>query len=217
MRASTSSLVLLAVLGLAGPARSQAVLDQFAYDSLHFSGVQLDAGAFWSDRLDPALIGGFRIDWGFFAPRIRLLTGVSYARSDFSGDEIARFEDRVRQIVIDPSGDDTVRVGSVELAAVVLDFDLQYLVVAPPQVPLLLYAGAGLSVQFRNGRGPLIDGTFVEDALDVVAAGLNGTVGLEVPVFPEVRLTLEGRGVLTSGLNGVSARAGLMYRFGAVP
>jgi len=216
LRGSISSLVLL-VLALAGPARGQAVLEGFSYDSLHFSGVQLDAGAFWSDRLDPALIGGFRIDWGFFAPRVRLLTGISYARSDFKGDEIARFEDRVRELVIDPSGDDTVRVGSVELAAVLLDLDLQYLLIAPPRVPVFLYAGAGLSVHFRNGRGALIDGTFVEDALDVVAAGLNGTLGLEVPVFPEVRLTLEGRGVLTSGLSGVSARAGLMYRFGAVP
>lgn len=215
MRGSTSGLVFLALVALASPARSQAVLEAFTYDSLRFSGVQLDAGAFWSDRLDASLIGGFRIDWGFFAPRIRLLTGVSYTRSDFKDDEIGRFEDRVRQFVIDPSGDDTVQVGSVELAAVLLDFDLQYLVIAPPRAPLLLYAGAGLSVQFRNGRGPLIDGTFVEDALDVVAAGLNGTVGLEVPVFPEMRLTLEGRGVLTSGLSGVSVRAGLMYRFGA--
>jgi len=217
LRGSTSGVLCLALIGLAAPARSQAVLDRFTYDSLRFSGVQLDAGAFWSDRLEPALIAGFRIDWGFFAPRIRLLTGVSYVRADYQSDELKRFEDRLRQFVVDPSGDDTIRVGSVELASVVLDLDLQYLVVAPPRVPLLLYAGAGLSVQFRNGRGPLIDGTFVEDALDVVVAGLNGTVGLEVPIFPELRLALEGRGVLASGLSGASARAGIMYRFGALP
>ena len=217
MRGVTSGLLFLSFVGLTSSARSQAVLDRFTYDSLRFSGVQLDAGAFWSDQLDPALVAGFRIDWGFFAPRIRLLTGVSYARSDFQAGEIARFEERMREFVVDPSGDDVISVGSVELALYVLDLDLQYLLIAPPQAPLMLYTGAGLSVQFRNGRGPLIDGTFVEDALDVVVAGLNGTVGLEVPVLPELRITVEGRGVLASGLSGVSARAGIMYRFGSVP
>jgi hypothetical protein len=207
----------MALLGLGGRAAGQSMLERFTYDSLRLSGVQIDAGALWSDRLEPAFVTGLRIDWGFFAPRIRLLTGVSYTQSDVKGSEIATFEDRIRQFVIDPSGDDTVRVGTVQLSSVVFDLDLQYLLLAKPQSPVFIYAGAGLSVQFQNGKGPFVNGTFVEDALDVVVAGLNGTLAAEIPIARRFHLTLEGRGVLTSGQANASARAGLIYRIGGVP
>lgn len=217
MRASTSACLAVALLTLGGRATAQSMLERFTYDSLRLSGVQLDAGALWSDRLEPAFVAGLRVDWGFFAPRIRLLTGLSYTKSDVKAQEIATFEDRVRQFVIDPSGDDTVRVGSVAVSSIILDLDLQYLLLAKPRSPIFVYAGAGLSVQFQNGKGPFIDGTFVEDALDVVVAGLNGTVAVEVPISRRFHVTLDGRGVLTSSEATASIRGGVIYRIGGVP
>jgi len=75
------------------------------------------------------------------------------------------------------------------------------------------YIGTGISVHVRNGGGAAINGTFVEDALDVITAGLNGTMGFEFNLSHAWRFTLDGRGVLSSGLKTVSLRTGIMYRF----
>jgi hypothetical protein len=73
----------------------------------------------------------------------------------------------------------------------------------------------GVSIHVRNGSGAAINGTFVEDALDEIGAGLNATLGAEFHLTPAWRFTLDGRGTLSSGLSTVSLRGGLMYRLKA--
>ena len=70
------------------------------------------------------------------------------------------------------------------------------------------YIGAGIGVQLRNGSGTLIDGTFIDDALDQLAAAGNISIGLEARVAPGLYLTGDVRGMLSVGLATVSARAG---------
>jgi hypothetical protein len=77
------------------------------------------------------------------------------------------------------------------------------------------YLGTGVSIHVRNGSGSAINGTFVEDALDVITAGLNGTMGFEFNLASAWRFTVDGRGVLSSGLRTVSLRTGIMYRLRA--
>ena len=74
------------------------------------------------------------------------------------------------------------------------------------------YLGVGLGAHVRHGSGAAIDGTFVQDALNSVTAGLNGTLGVEVGAG-RWRLTFDSRGVLSSGLSTVSLRTGAMYRW----
>ncbi len=192
-------------------ARAQTMLDEFSYEHLRASGIQLDAGILGSTDLEPTMAGGVRLDYGRFAPRVRVLLGLSYYRSDFDAAATARFERRVRGIVIDPSGDDTISVGRVSWADIVAEVDLQY-AVAESRVGAL-FAGVGLGVHFRNGSGAAIAGTFVEDALDDVAAGLNATLGGELRLADAWRATAEARGVLSSGLSTASVRVGVAYRF----
>lgn len=207
--------VALAALLLAAcpPARlpAQGVLRQFSYDDLRPSALQLDLGFLGASRLHGAVTGGVRLDYGPIAPRIRLLLGLSYYRSRFSREEIARFEQRIRELVNDPSGDDTVSVGVIRWADLTGDVDLQY--VLPQGAGVTAYLGVGLSVHVRNGSGPAINDTFLEDALDDVAAGLNGTLGAEFAVGPRWRFTLDARGVLLSDHATASLRAGVMYRW----
>jgi opacity protein-like surface antigen len=137
--------------------------------------------------------------------------GLSYYRSEFSGDEIARFEQRIEDLVDDPEGNATVDVGSIEWADLTGDLDLQY--VFPQGRSITTYLGLGLSIHLRNGSGAAIRGTFLEDALDDVAAGLNGTIGAEFAVAPKWALTVEARGVLLSDHRTASLRVGMSYRF----
>ncbi|MGH7570039.1 MAG: hypothetical protein ACREL9_13900 [Gemmatimonadales bacterium] len=191
---------------------AQAVFEQFSYDNLRLSGVQLDLGMLGSDELRGALVGGLRLDYGQIAPRVRVLLGLSYFSADFDGKARARFEQRIRAFVIDPTGDDTIRVGRIRWSDLTADLDLQY--VLPQGSGLTTYLGLGFGVHLRDGGGGAIEGTFIEDALDGISAALNTTIGVELTFTPSWRFTLDGRGVISSDLSTISLRGGVMYRFG---
>jgi hypothetical protein len=192
---------------------AQGVLNQFSYDNLRLSGIQLDVGPLGASELTGAIVAGVRIDDGFIAPHVRVLLGVSYFRSEFDNTARARFEQRIRQFIIDPSGDDTIDVGRIFWSDLTGDLDLQYVI--PQGRGVTTYIGLGASVHLRNGSGAAIKGTFVEDALDEISAGFNASIGVEFHLAPAWRFTLDGRGVVSSGLSTVSLRSGLMYRLGA--
>jgi hypothetical protein len=139
-----------------------------------------------------------------------VVVGLSYSRPDVSSTALDRFEQRLKSVVIDPSGDDTVNLGEIAWGDAVADLDLQYL--WPQGRAVLAYTGLGLSVHARNGTGTAIRGTFVEDALDGITAGLNATLGVEIGA-KQWRLAIEGRGVLASGLSTLGATMGVHYRW----
>jgi hypothetical protein len=191
---------------------AQGVLNDFSYDNLRLSGIQLDVGVLGASQLMGTTVGGVRLDFGRIAPKVRLLLGLSYFRSDFDSEALSRFEARLDSFV-NPGTPDTVAVGQIRLGDIVGDVDLQLMF--PQGSGITAYVGTGVSIHVRNGSGDLINGTFVEDALDVVTAGLNGTIGFEFNLSPAWRFTLDGRGVLASGLSTASLRTGIMYRLKA--
>ena len=192
---------------------AQGVLNEFSYENLRLSGIQLDVGVLGASQLKGTTVGGLRLDFGRIAPRVRLLLGLSYFKSDFDQESLTRFEAALDSIIVDPSGDDIINVGEISLGDFIGDIDFQY--AFPQGHGITAYMGAGLSIHLRNGSGAAINGTFVEDALDVVTAGLNGTIGFEFNLTRALRFTVDGRGVLSSGLQTASLRTGLMFRLPA--
>src|SRR5689334_14971158 len=188
---------------------AQGVLNQFSYDNLRLSGIQFDLGVLGATELTGATVGGIRVDYGRIAPKVRLLLGVSYFHSQFDNQARDRFERRLDSIV-NPSTPDSINLGRITISDIIGDIDFQY--VFPQAHGVNAYIGTGISVHVRNGGGAAINGTFVEDALDVITAGLNGTMGFEFNLSPAWRFTVDGRGVLSSGLRTVSLRTGIMYR-----
>jgi Outer membrane protein beta-barrel domain len=189
---------------------SQGVLNQFSYDSLRLSGVQGDLGVLGASRLRGTVVGGVRMDWGRVAPHVRVLVGLSYFKGAFdrqATDELAR---RLRPLVSSNDPNFTINLGRITWSDLTADLDLQY--VLPQGRTVTAYLGAGLGLHFMHGSGAAINGTFVQDALDGVAAGLNGTVGFEIATGSAWRFTVEGRGVASTQLSTAALRAGLMYR-----
>jgi hypothetical protein len=191
---------------------AQGLLSQFSYDNLKPSALQLDVGPLGGNNIRGALTGGVRLDYGLIAPHVRVLLGVSYFKADFGSTARARFEQRLKSVVVDPTGDDTIKLGSITWSDVTGDLDLQY--VLPQGRAITAYMGIGLGAHFRHGSGTAINGTFVQDALNEITAGLNGTLGAEFGA-KRWRFTLDARGVLSSGLSTVSLRSGVMYRWAA--
>ena len=189
---------------------AQGLLSQFSYDNLKPSALQLDVGPLGGNNIRGALTGGMRLDYGLIAPHVRVLLGVSYFKADFGSAARQRFVDRLRSIVHDPDSNYTINLGAITWSDVTGDLDLQYLL--PQGHAVTVYMGIGLGAHFRHGSGAAINGTFVQDALNEITAGLNGTLGAEFGA-KRWRFTLDGRGVLSSGLSTVSLRSGVMYRW----
>jgi hypothetical protein len=190
---------------------AQGVLSQFSYDNVRLSAIQADIGALGSSELTGTVVGGLRVDYGRIAPRVRLLLGLSYFRSEFDNQARAGFERRIRSLVNDPDSNFTVDVGRIFWRDLTADLDLQY--VLPQGRGITTYVGIGASVHLRNASGSAINGTFVEDALDEISAGFNGSIGAEFALSRVWWFTLDGRGVVSSGLSTVSLRSGIMYRW----
>jgi hypothetical protein len=212
LRAPTEILLLPALLALGrpAPAAAQSLLDEFSYEGMRLAGVGVDLGVTWSNRLERRTSASLRIDAGWVAPHIRPLLSVGFLRADYAADEIDTLEARMREVVTDPTNDFTIDIGTITLTDFALDLDLQYLPVRTGSV--FPYVGAGLGVHIRDANGAAIAGTFIEDGLQAVVVGLNGTAGIEVALLSALRMTVEARGVLASGLNDVSLRGGVMYR-----
>jgi len=209
LRGSTRLALLLLAAGPSGRLAAQGVLNQFSYENLRLSGIQLDGGLLGASDLTGATVGGLRVDYGRIAPKVRLLLGLSYFHSRFDQQAINRFERRLDSIV-NPSTPDSINLGRISLSDIIGDIDFQF--VFPQGHGVTAYLGTGISIHARNGSGAAINGTFMEDALDVITAGLNGTMGFEFNLSHAWRFTVDGRGVLSSGLRSVSLRTGIMYR-----
>jgi len=192
---------------------AQGVLSEFSYDDLRLSGIQVDIGSLGARDLRGALTGGLRVDVGYLAPHVRMLLGVSYARSQFTQRAVARFNRQLLALVSDPDSNATIDVGRISLADLITDLDLQY--VFNDGQPFTAALGLGVGVHLRNGSGRAINGTFVDDALDGVAPALNGTLAFGVDLTRAWRFTGEARGTLLSNFSTVSGRVGFMFRLPA--
>ncbi len=206
----------LAGLMLLAPAaaRAQQPLDRFSYDNIRFTGIQAELGILTSDKLKGTAQVGVRVDLGQFAPGLRLLVGGSYFRSDFKSSEIRKFENQLSQVVVDPTNDFSINLGAVHWSDLAFDADLQYMFAR--QAKYRPYLGLGAGIHIRNGSGQAINGTFVEDALDMAGAGLNLTAGVEVLLTRSLVLNLGGRGVLASDLKTVAFSVGVGYHIPGV-
>lgn len=195
---------------LAPPLSAQQIFDQFSYEGLRFSGIGVEFGAVGSNRLTAEPTGAVRVDYGYIAPNIRLLFGLAYFKGDFDSESIAEFETRLRGVVDDPTGDFAIDVGTISLADLEASLDLQY--VAPFTNRVVPYIGLGIAIHFRNGSGTAIDGTFVDDALDTIAAAGTVSAGTHLALAGPVFLTADLRAALSSELRTLTGRGGLMIR-----
>ena len=192
---------------------AQGLLEQFSSENLAARAFGIDLGVLAGTNVRGTHTVAARLDFGTVAPHIRVLLGASYFKADLNGAALQRFAQRLRSVVVDPTGDDTIKLGRITWSDVTGDLDLQY--VMPQGHAVAAYAGLGLSVHVRHGSGPAVNGTFVQDALGATTAGLNGTLGAEFG-SGRWRFALEGRGVVASGLSTAGLSAGVRYRWAGV-
>ena len=72
------------------------------------------------------MVGALRFDAGNIAPRVRVLLGLSYFRSNFNQSSLNDFANKIRALVNDPDSNFTVNVGQIRWSDLAGDLDLQY-------------------------------------------------------------------------------------------
>jgi opacity protein-like surface antigen len=206
---------LLAVLaaGMPRAARAQSLAD-YDYENLSFRGIGADVGRIWPNKVDPAWQYAIRFDLGFLGPAIRIVPTLAYWRSQLRTSELERLADQLSQLpaLQDQNAVITVAdLGVVDWSSLSFSLDAQAVWTAPGHI--FTYLGAGFGLYSMNGKGDVIDGTFVEDLLDTAAAGLALMAGLEYEPTPQLRLFTEGRYTMQSDIRYPTVRFGAAIMF----
>lgn len=207
--------VLALALGMpavVSPALAQS-LDEFDYENLSLRGVLLDAGWVWPGRVDPAGSFGARLDLGYLGPGVRVTTGFSRWSSTLRGAEVAIFERQIADLIEGETGErPPVNLGTVTWSDVALNVDAHVVWRIPGGI--LTYAGGGGTAHVMRGGGEAVDGTFIEDLLNTIRAGVNLHGGIEIPVGGRFRVVGESRLELVQSVTYAQVRAGLQYTWG---
>lgn len=155
---------------------------------------------------------GVHADYGAIAPRWRLVFGATYWRSRYSDAAVTRYADSLLATVDDPTGDASVDLGRVTASAIGLTADARY---TPRRGAIRPYLGASFGGWAMNAEGRAIRGTFVEDALDNISAGVAAVAGAEATLSPNIMLGMHARYDILSGARFATLRTGLTYVFRA--
>ncbi len=208
--------VCLGTFVMVGGAAGQELAD-YDYENLSLRGVTVEGGYLWADNVEDTESIGIKFDLGYLGPGFRLVTGVTYWDSRMAREELARWESRLSSLnstqggAAPPGGFD---LGIVDREDIQLSLDGHYVWRIPAN--LFFYTGLGFSAHILNGSGPAVDGTFVEDLLDSVAAGVNLHAGLEYATTDRLRLFTNSRVEVLGDLKYLEIRGGLSFIFGGL-
>lgn len=206
----------VATLSAPGAGAAQDLAD-FDYENLSFRGIGVEWGYLAApSRVETDPTFGMRFDLGYLGPGVRITPSITWWESRMKRGEVQELETRVNQLAnrSRPPGSQPVDVdlGQVTWSDLVLGVDAHVVWSVPYGV--LTYAGVGVAAHLQDGSGAAIDGTFVEDLLDSVAAGVNVHSGLEYPVNERLRVYGAARYELMGDLRYLELRFGTQVMFG---
>lgn len=208
MKGSRKLVLGLGILFAAANVQAQS-LEDYDYENLSFRGLGLDAGYIFPNKAKAAPTIGIRADLGYLGPGVRIAPSLTYWNSEIRASELDRLAEQFNRLP--PLQERGVAItgrdlGTVEWSGIGLNLDGQYVWATPVQA--LTYLGAGAGVYLLNGRGQVIDGTFVEDLLDSVSPSLTGLAGVEYAVMDRLRLYGEARYTFMSDIRFGTVRIG---------
>jgi opacity protein-like surface antigen len=211
------ALIALAALGVFAPhaGSAQSLFERLNLDRLRLTALGATAGPVHPSRADDTESFGVFADYGYVTPSWRVVFSATYWGSHFRDEFVETLEARLREHIIDPSGDDTLELGRVNVSDIALEVDLRY--TPRPNATLRPYAGGGLGVHMINAESPFINDTFVESALDNISGGLAAFAGIDTAPVGRFSFGLQARLNLLSNLRYWSARGLVTYFFGNQP
>ncbi len=198
---------------VAQTANDSTLFARLGLDRLRLVSFGASGGLVFPARMEPSETIGIMAGYGEIAPRWRVVFAATYWSSRLTDDVVRTYEDSLRTVLEDPTGDAGFSIGTVRISVLGLTADGRRTAVLCNR--LRPYAGVGIGAPAVNAEGRGISGTFVENALDNIATGFAGVAGADFIVIPNLALTMHARYDLLSGLRFATVRAGASYIFGA--
>ena len=193
---------------------AQGFFDRLNFDKLLIASLGGAFGRIQPSQLEPANLVAIQADYGEIAPQWRFVVSGSYWSSRFRASVVQSFVDSLHAHLIDPSGQAAIPVSPVTLYDITFSGEARFTPKYSGDIKPFL--GVGIAAHVINADGALIDGTFVERALDDIAAGLFVTTGVSLEIVSHFGIEGLLRGDLLSGFRSTQIRAGATYYFGHV-
>jgi hypothetical protein len=187
-----------------------AILRRLNFDRLQLAALGASAGPIRISQVKPTTVYTVGADYGEIAPEWRVQFGISYWGSRYTDAVVQTFVDSLTSI----AGGSRVEPSPISLYDVTFTMEFRWMHTYSGEVKPFL--GIGLAGHVINAEGRLIDGTFVERALDNIAAGVVGSAGGQLRLFRHFGLEASVRGDLLSGFRSLQLRAGGNYLFGHI-
>lgn len=211
---TTRRLAVVAILLLAlsrTAAAQETVIEAMRLDRLQLVTLGGGIGGIAPSQVEPATVFAIGADYGEISPAWRMIFRVSYWESRFKADVVSEFADTLQQNLENPGGA-TVRRSPISVYDATFALGARRLL--SPRARMSAFFSGGMAAHVIDAEGDLIRGTFVERALDDIAAGIFGEAGVTARVLPRLRLEASARGDLLSGFRSTQWMVIGSYFFG---
>ena len=151
-------------------------------------------------------------DYGELARNWHAVFDVSFWESRYTDAAVGAFMDSLRKNIVDPTNAFTISSSQVQVYDVTFSAGARWQ--PSSAVAFRPFLGAGIAAHVVNAEGQLINGTFIERALDNISTGLYGSAGVLFRPWGRLVLDAQARGDVLSGFRSLQFRAGAQYLFG---
>jgi len=187
-------------------------LQRLGLDRLQFVSLGAELGRVVPSQIVPAQIYSVTTDYGELARNWRAVFDVSFWESQYTDAAVGTFVDSLRRSVVDPTNDFSISQSRVQVYDVIFSAGARWQ--SSSAVALRPFIGGGLAVHIMNAEGRLINGTFMERALDNISTGLFANAGILFRPFGRLVVETQARADVLSGFRSLQLRAGALYLFG---
>ncbi len=213
---STGLLALTVALAMSTPAGASA---QGAFERLNLDKLKLTAMGASYGSVEPSQMGAtqaysIHADYGEIAERWRVVITATYSCTRYDDHVVNGNADNLCRSNDAPEGNASLIAAGVSVSDIAIGGDIRW----SPRIRWVRvrpYLGGNVSFHVLNAEGRLIDGTFVERALDNIATGIAAAGGLDLVIFSHLSLGAQARFDLLSGLQYSSLRFVGTYLFDA--
>ena len=194
----------------AGP----GLFERLNLDKLKLAALGTSIGPVAPTGTVPTIAYSLHADYGEISPRWRVVFTATYWDTRYKADVIKRLENKLRESIVDTTRTAMFVIGRIKVSDIAVGGDLRW---TPRAGAIRPYIGGGLLAHVVNVEGKAIQGTFIESALDNIAAGFSAVAGVDVTFARHLAVGAQGRYDLTSGVRYGSLRAVGTYYFDAAP
>jgi opacity protein-like surface antigen len=198
------------LVAAAVPARAQSIFQKLDLDKLRLEGIGGVVGPVSPSTIVSTQSYGVQADYGEITPHVRVGFSGSFWSSRFTDKTVEQFITQLERSLSDPT--DSIKFDRVRVSTISVEADVRY-IPTNTRAAVQPYVGGGLGLHIVNAESKLIQGTFVESALDNIGAGISAIAGVDFLPTHRVSVGLEARYTVLGTLRFGTVRAGVLLDF----